>query len=219
MGCSCPYLRVFLRILLIFQWHALICASFEPSSRSNMNGIYALSSTPKQDVSKFPKQYRDYPGGANYFDVYSPVITSLYSQVFWKGLEPVSIPSQVREEFDGKVMAVIGFEVDQVRVDERGSEVSVPINVAYNHHFETRMAGKKSSFERYRQSVHRTRTGHGHGKPAQDFVLVDHFNGTNAYPTGQNFGPANGGEFRKVSCIITSLVMSTIRSIRNRNML
>ena len=28
----------------------------------------------------FPKNFRDYPGGVEYFDVYSPTISSLYSQ-------------------------------------------------------------------------------------------------------------------------------------------
>ena len=175
----------------------LAVSDLEATSASNMNGIYTLSATPKQDLSKFPREYKDYPGGAAFFDVYSPQITSLYSQVFWKGLEPVPIPTLVRKAFDGKVMAIIGFEVDQVRIDDSGKEVSVPINVAYNHHFETRMAGKKSSFVRFRRGMSRAKEGHG--LPIHDFVLVDHLNGTNKYPTGQSFGPANGGEFRKVS--------------------
>ena len=43
----------------------------------NMNGFYHLSETPRSDTSKFPKQYSDYPGGAEYFDVYSPPTESI----------------------------------------------------------------------------------------------------------------------------------------------
>ena len=55
------------------------------SNASNMNGDYILSQTPKghDTQTKFPTHYRDYPLGADYFDIYSPLITSLYSQVFW----------------------------------------------------------------------------------------------------------------------------------------
>lgn len=49
----------------------------------NMNGEYPLSATPgsKNMSELFPNQYRDYPGGAEMFEVYSPPITTLYSQV------------------------------------------------------------------------------------------------------------------------------------------
>jgi len=51
----------------------------------NMNGLYTLSPTgganPNATKSLFPKNFKDYPGGVEYFDVYSPTIKSLYSQV------------------------------------------------------------------------------------------------------------------------------------------
>lgn len=42
-----------------------------------------------------------------YFDVYSPMIKQLYSQVFWTGLAPVSLPQEIVERYDGKGMAVV----------------------------------------------------------------------------------------------------------------
>ena len=51
----------------------------------NMNGEYLLSETPKGNTSKFPTQYRDYPRGAEFFDVTGPVVSTLYSQVYWAG--------------------------------------------------------------------------------------------------------------------------------------
>ena len=69
----------------------------------------------KRTKELFPKNFRDYPGGVEYFDVYSPTISSLYSQVFWKALDPSPLPEDVVKEYDGKAMAIVGFEVDQGR--------------------------------------------------------------------------------------------------------
>ena len=74
-----------------------------------------------------------------YFDVYSPLITQRYSQVYWKALPPVSLPEVTVKKFDGRTMAIVGFEVDQVQnptvpaaggSSKPGSvDTSVPINV------------------------------------------------------------------------------------------
>ena len=37
--------------------------------------------------------------------------------------------------FAGKTMAVVGYEVDQVVVEEGKNDTSVPITHAYNHHY------------------------------------------------------------------------------------
>merc|ERR1719433_838916 len=120
---------------LLFSFLAL---GGSPSKEPNMNGEYILSSTPGGDPSKpFPTQYKDYPGGTEYFDVWSPPIKSLYSQVFWTRLPTVPLPKEIVERFDGKAMAVVGFEMDQVRKLPDGTEQSIPISYAYNHHFES----------------------------------------------------------------------------------
>jgi hypothetical protein len=56
------------------------------TTEPNMNGGYPLSATPKADLSKFPKGYKDFPvgegiGGIEFFDMYSPLFSQLYSQV------------------------------------------------------------------------------------------------------------------------------------------
>ena len=163
-----------------------------------MNGEYILSPTPngKDAQHKFPTHFKDYPGGVEYFDVYSPPIKSLYSQVFWTGLPSVPLPADIVARYHGKGMAVVGFgsslectcrstvrvwhlicvhtytlshshayahtnthasqshtkslfatEVDQVRKTPQG-DVSVPINVAYNHHFESNMVGANARLEK-----------------------------------------------------------------------
>ena len=89
-----------------------------------MNGRYDLSETSSaSNTSKYP-DYRDYPGGAGYFDVYSPLITQRYSQVWWQPLPPVELPEDIVSMFDGRTMAVVGFEVDQVMRKPEG-DVSV----------------------------------------------------------------------------------------------
>eukprot|EP01043_Picozoa_sp_COSAG02_P075684 COSAG02_NODE_15725_length_1146_cov_1.071633_2_plen_99_part_00 len=59
-------------------------------------------------------------------------VTSTYGEVFWTSLPEVQLPQEIVERFKGKGMAVVGFEVDQVRKTPEG-DVSLPINLAYNH--------------------------------------------------------------------------------------
>ena len=117
-----------------------------------MNGNYFRSETGTQAGGRQPvRQFREYPGGARYFDVYTPEFSTLYSQVFWSALEPVKIPEEVIDRFkDGGVMAMIGMECDQVMRNATGDgrDVSVPINAAYNHHFTATLAGSKSTLEK-----------------------------------------------------------------------
>lgn len=171
-----------------------------------MNGEYLLSQTPGAERTRelFPRNFRDYPRGVNYFDVYSPTISTLYSQVYWKGFPPVDLPADVVERYKGgKVMAVVGFELDQVR-RTAGGDVSVPINMAYNHHFESHMAGAGSRLEkivfdgpndprRLKYEAH----GHGHGVNDEIWIAREVTPSANGFPTSQSFGAGNGGESRK----------------------
>ena len=50
---------------------------------------------------------------------YSPVISTQYSEVFWTMMDPVPLPQQVVDRFKGKIMAVVGYETDQVSCDWR----------------------------------------------------------------------------------------------------
>ena len=148
-----------------------VAASFVPSTLPNMNGEYQLSTTPGGNASRFPTHFKDYPRGVEMFEVYSPNINTLYSQVFWAGLDPVELPEAIVKKYDGRGMAVVGFEIDQVVLAQlhqqqltalrffpthrheqvrrtASGDVSVPINVAYNHHFESNMVGKNSMLEK-----------------------------------------------------------------------
>ena len=99
----------------------------------------------------FPTESAAYEGGVEYFDVYSPLIETRYSQVYWTmmcgaahppsvlctalrwltvscGRPPVKLPADIVARFDGKTMAITGHEADQVFKGEDGKpDVSVPI--------------------------------------------------------------------------------------------
>jgi hypothetical protein len=114
-----------------------------------MNGDYTISATPKANPDLFPKSFKDYPNGVEYFEVYSQPITTLYSQVcsirrmrhapfiwhtdanfpqvWWAPLAPSPLPEDIVQRYAGKGMAIVGFEVDQVRKTLAG-DVSVPIS-------------------------------------------------------------------------------------------
>ena len=121
----------------------------------NLNGdAYLLQSTPNgaAATANWSTRFEDYPGGVEAFEFYAGPITTTYSQVFWRALPVVQLPQDIVQRFDGKVMAVVGFEADQVRrkgsIDFDGSvlaeDTSVPITVAYNHHYGARLLGKNS---------------------------------------------------------------------------
>lgn len=170
-----------------------------------MNGGYILSQTPGgYDTQKrFPAQYADYPRGVEFFDVYSPTVKTLYSQVFWKGLDPVELPADIVKRFDGKGMAVVGFELDQVRRTPDG-DVPVPISVTYNHHFESNMIGKHAALERVKlhgpddpRLKDMQSCGHSAARGQEAWVARDLGTSRSGLPTKQAFGAANGGEVRK----------------------
>jgi hypothetical protein len=184
---------IMIRLLMLLTY----CASvWGKTDEPNMNGFYRLSVTPNSNLSLFPQQYRDYPGGVEYFDVYSPPITTLYSQVYWKMMTPVSLPPEIIARFTNRGMAVVGFEFDQVR-KTKGGDISVPMNVAYNHHFETTMTGKYSRMEKIK-ARHKDFTNMGHSHPDQGYIMeaIDLIPNP-VIPTSQSFGAGNGGEARK----------------------
>jgi hypothetical protein len=167
------------------------------ASPPNMNGAYALSSTPKQVLGKFPTNYADYPGTVEFFDVYSPLISSTYAEIFWKTLDTVPLPPAIVKRFAGKPMAVIGLEWDQVRRTPAG-DVSVPMNVAYNHHYGTNLLGAESKLVQVDASDLRVPAS-DHG-PALDrdgkVLVVEDLNANSTIPNSQAFFSQNGGEAR-----------------------
>merc|ERR1719334_3053548 len=149
----------------------------------NMNGDYA--------------KYEE----VEYFDVYSPPISSRYGEVFWTMMDPVPLDEDIVKRFAGKTMAIVGYETDQVMKSSSG-DVSVPITWAYNHHYCAYMSGALSEMKKIEAAFGINDHGmNNHGAPAfyqtlkrEDLgdILAD-----SDIPTSQFFSEGNGGEFRK----------------------
>ena len=135
---------------------------------TNMNGKYVLSDPMTGKYIEKPfTEFNSYPRPTEYFDVYSPEISTLYSQVYWTRMNKVDLPANIVKKFDEKTMAVVGFEIDQVFKGENGAaDTSVPINVAYNHHFESEMLGKGAVVKEIKINPSDPRyNSKGHGRP------------------------------------------------------
>lgn len=117
-------------------WALLFVVWLVGSDAKNMNGApgqYKIANGLDSNNKAYYKTDYD----VEYFDVYSEVIKTRYSQVFWRGMAPIPLPSEIVARFaNNKTMAVVGYEVDQViRGKEGEDDVSVPITHAYNHHY------------------------------------------------------------------------------------
>ena len=67
-----------------------------------------------------------------------------YAEVWWHDMGKQALPKEIVARFANKTMAITGYEMDMVMVQPTGQpgahpaqDVSVPINWAYNHHYET----------------------------------------------------------------------------------
>ena len=119
---------------------ALFVGTVHAAASKTMNGEYAVTSVGDVDTN----WNSDYASkGYEYFDVWAPEIATRYGEVFWTDQGSTPLPADIVKRFDGKVIAIQGYEQDQVMVTPTGSpgknpeqDVSVPINWAYNHHCE-----------------------------------------------------------------------------------
>lgn len=166
-----------------------------------MNGEYRLatqgSGAPKPNA--FPTNFMSYPGGVESFDAYHGPINSTYSQVWWTSAED-ALPQDIVDRFAGKVMAIVGVEMDQVRKTPHG-DVSVPINIAYNHHHNTMIVGQGAHLEITEASDPRVKQAVG-GKfmkfsDGKVWLPVEHQPSSSGMPTSAMFDDGNGGEYRK----------------------
>lgn len=162
--------------------------TFYKLSYGNMNGdVYSISNPDTFSKTQFSTIYEEINPKNEYFDVYSPPITSRYAEVFWTMMEPVNLPDNIVKRFTGKIMAITGYETDQVFSD--GS--SVPITWAYNHHYEAYLRSENSNFFKLDTTVENDNGQFNHG--AKQTWKVN-----NTAPLSSLFfSEANGGEFRQ----------------------
>jgi len=167
----------------------------------NMNGRYSVASGMRQDVP-FNDDYAS--KGHEFFDVWSPEIATHYGEVFWTDQGNQPLPEHIVERFKGKVMAITGYEHDQVMVQPTGHpgvnperDVSVPINWAYNHHYMAWMTGRHSKLQKV-PALPGDPMAHG---ATSKWIAVDEPSAIKradtSIPTSQMFSEGNGGESRK----------------------
>ena len=152
-------------------------------------------------AGKFETQYGK-RWSEEFFDVYAGPISTRYGEVFWQGLPAVPLPADIVSRFDGKAIAITGYEVDQVMVDNATKdssttsgfkEQSVPIYWAYNHHYVSWLKGKHATMVDLDGSDH---TVVGHPLLMNAFAIDDPIPSSDI-PTSQFFSEGNGGEMRK----------------------
>lgn len=174
----------------------LVCSGYA----ANMNGEYIVASGGKFDVP-FNTDYAS--KGHEYFDVWAPEIATHYAEVFWTDQGNQPLPEHIVKRFAGKVMAITGYEQDQVMVTPTGQpgvnpdqDVSVPINWAYNHHYMAWMTGQHSELKKVHADPGDPMA---HGATTKN-VIVDKPSAASrpdtSIPTAQMFSEGNGGESR-----------------------
>ena len=90
--------------------------------------------------------------------------------------------------------------MDQVRQTADG-DVSVPINMAYNHHHDAYVVGKGSKMERVRYDpLDLSVSPMARADPEYMLVAVEHTPSPRGLPTSAHLAAGNGGEYRK-SCV------------------
>jgi hypothetical protein len=181
-----------------------ILTRFVASGFNNMNGdVYGISNPNYTDPVSFPTTYSQINSETEFFEVYSPEITSKYAMVYWTMMPPVPLPKNIVSRFDNKKIAIVGYEVDQVFTDTNGVDSSVPITWAYNHHYEAYLRNGENSFEKIGENKFNSNDlgqyNHGarkifklgNGTGTSDNLSNELFNDNALY-----FSEGNGGEFR-----------------------
>eukprot|EP01043_Picozoa_sp_COSAG02_P095934 COSAG02_NODE_32258_length_519_cov_0.854762_1_plen_130_part_01 len=126
--------------------------------------------------------------------------------MWWTGLPPAELPDHIKQKFNDSAMAIIGYEVDQVRrkgdKDFDGSilqeDVSVPINVAYNHHHDAFFTGRHSRMEKVPYDAQdRSISPMQRADPNFLHIPVEQSPSPRGLPTSSHLAAGNGGEYRK----------------------
>jgi len=165
-----------------------------------MNGDYIISNANPSSEQPWSGDYSKYED-VEYFDVYSPPISTRYGEVFWTMMDPVPLDKKLVERFAGKAMAVVGYETDQVMRTETG-DVSVPIIWAYNHHYCAYLSGAMSEMREFHDQADLKDLGmNNHGASTHYLTFkredIEDENAGTEIPTSQFISEGNGGEFRK----------------------
>lgn len=157
--------------------------SIEVLSNMNEGGIPYVISNPSSH-GKYSTEFSD--ESPEYFDVYGQIQTR-YSQVYWILNDPIPLPSDIVKRFAGKVMAITGYEADQVIKTTEG-EVSFPIYKAYNHHYFAWLTGADSEMVYLPKAKLLPNPTHWEARSLPN---------NHGFPTNLVFKENPGGEYRK----------------------
>eukprot|EP01063_Lacrimia_lanifica_P024022 TRINITY_DN31_c0_g1_i1.p2 TRINITY_DN31_c0_g1~~TRINITY_DN31_c0_g1_i1.p2 ORF type:complete len:710 (+),score=265.41 TRINITY_DN31_c0_g1_i1:61-2190(+) len=159
------------------------------AASTNMNGEYLIGNPAA--TGTYSTEYTD-----ESFTVYSEPISARYSQTYWTMQPNIPLPDDIVAKFNGKVMAITGYEVDQVFRNEDGTDNgSVPIYWAYNHHYMAWLNGAADL-------VKLDKTDYSSGHPRK-YKVVERMGERVTTdpkvlsPASALFSEGNGGEFRK----------------------
>lgn len=183
---------------------SILTISLLSISSSNLNGnVYDISNRNYTSSTKFSTIFTDINKNTEYFDVYSPPITSKYAEVYWTMMDPVTLPTEIVNRFNNKVMAIVGYESDQVFHDPNDisgiKDVSVPITWAYNHHYEAYLRNQYTEIIRSNNINVNDNGQYNHGAKQYWEVVLNSSSSVprqSKYPNNLFFSEANGGEFR-----------------------
>mmetsp|Transcript_42291 Transcript_42291/g.76666 ORF Transcript_42291/g.76666 Transcript_42291/m.76666 type:complete len:891 (-) Transcript_42291:222-2894(-) len=177
-----------------------LAASLGACGATNLNGKYLVSSGTRERVN-FEDNYAE--RGHEYFDIWSEEIATRYGESYWHDQGTLPLPSHIVKRFAGKVIAITGYEHDQVMVQPQGRpgmfprrDASVPISWAYNHHYQFWILGNSTDL---RQVPASRQDPMAHGAPFK-WVPVERALSTRSFPdvpSSQYFSEGNGGESRK----------------------
>ena len=186
------------------------CLSLQAYGLENMNGEYSISNPNRGAKIQYSTRYADRGDGIRYFDVYSPPITTRYGEVYWTMMEDVPLPNEIIQKFANKTIAIVGYEVDQVKKNSP-HDISVPIYDAYNHHYEIWLVGAGAKMQRVKSSGAMRSMMHNQEKvfatvqatspcksaTSGEFCDPNLSNSFQPIPDSQWFSEGNGGEMRK----------------------
>eukprot|EP01063_Lacrimia_lanifica_P020562 TRINITY_DN2785_c0_g1_i1.p1 TRINITY_DN2785_c0_g1~~TRINITY_DN2785_c0_g1_i1.p1 ORF type:complete len:709 (+),score=227.02 TRINITY_DN2785_c0_g1_i1:67-2193(+) len=159
------------------------------AASTNMNGAYVFGNPSR--TGTYSTEYTD-----ESFTVYSEKIATQYSQTYWIMQPKIPLPEDVVAKFNNSVIAVTGYEVDQVFRDVDGKETgSVPIYWAYNHHYVAWINGRADMVKLDKPDYS---TGHPrYWKAVEREGTRLTTNPKILSPASAFISEGNGGEFRK----------------------
>ena len=133
---------------------------------------------------------------SEFFEVDSPPMKMKYSEVAWRSLPAVQLPTHITERYANSTIAITGFEVDVLRPLPNNKTESVPAYQSYNHHYGVTM---HSAAVQVKLGADGEPAGMdmGHGK-LLEFELRDDAAAPADARLAQNFIHGNGQEHRQM---------------------